>query len=148
LGHQGRVKLDGPIRRDGSHGAVRPSGPLPHVRLVPDRGLRQDAQRLAVPWRGRIEPVLMPDGDFYDRCPADGCLEVDAAHRSEGRPTGALREGAHEWSIYSADLRQGGCGAVWSRTNASGQARDAARGIQSANLTSAAAASRSYSLPS
>jgi hypothetical protein len=87
------------------------------------------------------------DGDYYDRCPADGCLEVDAAHRSEGAQAGP-REAYHDWSIFSADQRQGGCGATWTRTTTTGVRKDAARGVQSANLTASATRERSISVPS
>jgi hypothetical protein len=89
----------------------------------------------------------MKDGDYYDRCPQDGCLEVDAMHRSEGNQAGA-RETHHDWSIYSADVREGGCGAVWTRTTSTGAARDRARGVQSLNLTAAAGKERYVSVPS
>lgn len=90
----------------------------------------------------------MKDGDFYDRCPQDGCLEVDAVHRSEGTGSGRLVEQQHDWSIYNADVRQGGCGATWSRTTSTGQKRDAARGIHSLNLTASAGKERYISVPS
>ena len=41
--------------------------------------------------------------------PQDGCIEVDAAHRNEGQKTGP-REAHHDWSIFNADPRRGGCG--------------------------------------
>jgi hypothetical protein len=31
------------------------------------------------------------DGDYYDTCPQDGCIEVDVAHRNEGQKTGPVR---------------------------------------------------------
>jgi hypothetical protein len=87
------------------------------------------------------------DGDYYDRCPRDGCLEVDAAHRSEGNAAGA-RETYHDWSIFSADVRQGGCGAVWSRTTTTGVQRDHARGVEPSSLTASAGKGRYISVPS
>ena len=89
----------------------------------------------------------MKDGDYYDRCIVDGCLEVDAAHRSEGSQAGP-REMVHDWSIFSADRRQGGCGATWPRTTSTGARKDAARGVQSANLTASAGKERVVSVPS
>lgn len=89
----------------------------------------------------------MKDGDYYDRCPHDGCLEVDAAHRSEGSQAGP-RESYHDWSIFSADLRAGGCGSVWSRTTTTGAARDRARGVEPAHLTASADKERVVSVPS
>lgn len=89
----------------------------------------------------------MKDGDYYDRCPHDGCLEVDAAHRSEGSQSGP-REMYHDWSIFSADQRQGGCGATWTRTTTTGLAKDRARGVESANLTASAGKGRYVSVPS
>src|SRR6516225_9137347 len=90
---------------------------------------------------------MAKDGDYYDVCPHDGCLEVDAAYRSEGSQAGA-REMVHDWSIFSADRRQGGCGATWTRTTTTGARKDAARGVQSANLTASAGRERSISVPS
>lgn len=89
----------------------------------------------------------MKDGDYYDRCPHDGCLEVDAAHRSEGAQAGP-REMVHDWSIFNADMRQGGCGTTWTRTTTTGAARDRARGIEPLNLTASADKGRSLSVPS
>jgi hypothetical protein len=81
-------------------------------------------------------------GDFYDRCPYDACIEVDASHRNEGKGD---HESAHEWSIYSADRRSGGCGGTWTRTNAIGAQR---RNGDVKGLTQDAQRDRAYSLPS
>ena len=89
----------------------------------------------------------MKDGDYYDRCPQDGCLEVDAAHRSEGSLAGP-REAWHDWSIFNADRRAGGCGATWTRTTTTGARKDRARGIEPLNLTASAGKERSISVPS
>lgn len=91
---------------------------------------------------------MAKDGDYYDRCPHDGCLEVDAAHRSEGTGHGGLVESRHDWSIFSADLRAGGCGATWTRTTTTGAVRDRARGVEPANLTASAGKERHVSVPS
>jgi hypothetical protein len=90
----------------------------------------------------------MKDGDYYDRCPADGCLEVDAAHRSEGTGHGHLVEQQHDWSIFNADRREGGCGATWTRTTTTGVRKDAKRGVQSLNMTASAGKERYVSVPS
>ena len=95
----------------------------------------------------------MKDGDYYDRCPNDGCLEVNYLARNEGdggigKETAGGREAANEWSIYSADRRQGGCGHLWTRTNQAGTERLHSRGKVPVGLTRAAEAARSYSLPS
>jgi hypothetical protein len=76
-----------------------------------------------------IDPPPNPrkDGDYYDTCPKDGCLEVDALHRSEGNRVG-VREQVHDWSIFNADVRSGGCGFTWTRTTNSGARRDQALG--------------------
>jgi hypothetical protein len=88
----------------------------------------------------------MKDGDYYDRCPHDGCLEVDASHRSEGQPSG-VREAFHDWSIFSADRRSGGCGATWTRTTSTGAEKDRARGVEPLNLTASAGKERYVSVP-
>jgi hypothetical protein len=92
-------------------------------------------------------------GEFYDTCPHDGCLEVEVAHRNEGhggygQEARGNRETAHEWSIFSADRRAGGCGGVWTRTAPTGAARDRSLGRQPRGLTQDAATGRSYSFPS
>lgn len=91
----------------------------------------------------------MKDGDFYDRCPEDGCIEVDYTSRNEG--DGGLghehaggRETAHEWSIFSADRRAGGCGAAWTRTNSTGVERYHGMGKHPVGLTASAETERSY----
>lgn len=91
---------------------------------------------------------MSKDGDYYDRCPADGCLEVDAAHRSEGTGHGERVESVHDWSIFNADQREGGCGATWTRTTTTGIARDEQHGRQSANPTASAGKGRFTSVPS
>ena len=63
------------------------------------------------------------EGDYYDVCPADGCLEVDRIHKMGGQMGDG--KGAHEeylsWSMFSADRRKGGCGALWANTTRQGQ---------------------------
>lgn len=92
-------------------------------------------------------------GEFYDTCPYDACGEYDVTHRNEGdgglgKETAGGRETAHEWSIFSADRRQGGCGGVWTRTAPTGAARDRSLGREPKGLTQDAATARSYSFPS
>jgi hypothetical protein len=92
-------------------------------------------------------------GEYYDTCPYDACMESEVSYRNEGNggkgvETQGGRETAHEWSIFSADRRAGGCGGVWSRTAPTGAVRDRTRGREPKGLTSDAAAERSYFLPS
>jgi hypothetical protein len=87
------------------------------------------------------------DGDYYDRCPSDGCMEVDALHRSEGSKPGP-RESVHDWSIFNADVRHGGCGFTWTRTATGGVDKDHALGRESRWKTRAAGRERFTSVPS
>lgn len=86
------------------------------------------------------------DGDYYDRCPNDGCMEVDRSFKSGGT-TMKRQEEYLDWSIFNADARQGGCGTTWSRTTSQGLARNTKRGQQTKYLTGTAARGRAYSLP-
>lgn len=74
--------------------------------------------------KSRELPLTPPnphkDGDYYDRCPVDGCIEVDRVHKIGGHDGKAEHLFA---SIFSADMRQGGCGALWSRTTPQGEER-------------------------
>lgn len=96
-----------------------------------------------------IDPPVNPhkDGDYYDTCPNDGCLEVDAAHRSEGSQAG-VRESHHDWSIFNADPRQGGCGFTWTRTSSPGVDRDHRLGRESRWRTRSAGKETFVSAPS
>lgn len=87
------------------------------------------------------------DGDYYDRCPQDGCLEVDALHRNEGSLAGE-REAHHDWSIFNADARRGGCGFTWTRTASGGVEKDHALGRESRWRTRSAGSERFTSVPS
>lgn len=63
------------------------------------------------------------DGEYYDTCPADGCLEVDRIHKMGGQMgdgSGAKGEEYLDWSMFSADRRLGGCGTLWTRTTRQG----------------------------
>jgi hypothetical protein len=62
------------------------------------------------------------DGEMYDRCPRDGCGVYDARYVS-GSPD------HYGWSIHSADARQGGCGATWTRTGRARYNVNQARGV-------------------
>lgn len=95
-----------------------------------------------------IDPAVNPhkDGDYYDSCPHDGCMEVDALHRSEGNLSGP-REKFHDWSIFNADPRKGGCGFTWTRTSSTGVQRDEARGVSSRWRTRSAGSERFLSAP-
>jgi hypothetical protein len=98
---------------------------------------------------GYIDPPANPhkDGDYYDTCPQDGCLEVDALHRSEGDRPG-VRESTHDWSIFNADARKGGCGFTWTRTTSTGERRDRALGREPRWKTRSAGAEKFLSAPS
>lgn len=61
------------------------------------------------------------DGEYYDRCPVDGCKEVDRIYKIGG-VDGRGEEHLFA-SMYSADMREGGCGALWSRTTPQGEER-------------------------
>jgi hypothetical protein len=87
------------------------------------------------------------DGDYYDTCPNDGCIETDAAHRNEGLRPGP-RESVHDWSIFNADPRKGGCGFTWTRTTSTGTVRDHALGRESRWKTRSAGQERYVSVPS
>lgn len=88
----------------------------------------------------------MADGVYTDRCPNDGCLDADRQHKFGGKsPRG---ETYHNWSIFHADPRQGGCGATWSRTTKQGREHDHQRGVNPKHLTREAEVNRAYSMPS
>ena len=87
------------------------------------------------------------DGDYYDTCPNDGCLETDAAHRNEGLRPGP-REAQHDWSIFNADPRKGGCGFTWTRTSGTGVQRDHGLGRESRWKTRSAGRESFVSVPS
>jgi len=98
---------------------------------------------------GYVDPPAnaTKDGDYYDRCPQDGCMEVDALHRSEGNLAGP-REQHHDWSIFNADVRTGGCGFTWTRTTSSGAERDHDLGREPRWKTASAGSGRFTSVPS
>lgn len=84
-------------------------------------------------------------GEYYDRCPADGCIEVERSYKFGGIDN---HDEEHLlWSMYSADRRKGGCGHGWARTTEQGKARDESRGVSPKWLTQSAAVGRAWSLP-
>lgn len=85
-------------------------------------------------------------GEYYDRCPHDGCLEVDRKYKNGGRTIGKGEEYLN-WSMYNADPRKGGCGYTWARTTPQGVAEDRSRGVNPKWGTASAERGRSYSLP-
>ena len=91
-------------------------------------------------------PVSSKEGEYYDVCPRDQCLEVDRQFKNGGKDGKG-----HEylsWSMYNADPRRGGCGYTWARTTPQGIAKDHAKGIDTKWGTRSAETGRSYSLPS
>lgn len=48
------------------------------------------------------------EGDGFDRCPVDGCIETEAFFHTPVMPR----------YMFSADPRKGGCGALWNRNTA------------------------------
>lgn len=97
--------------------------------------------------KAEVAPInTAKSGDGYDRCPHDGCIEVEPTHVNGGIDT--KREEYRNWFMYSADRRRGGCGGAWTRTTKQGRAHDAQSGVDSRWLTKDAATERSYSMPS
>lgn len=76
------------------------------------------------------------DGDYYDRCPVHGGDVVEASFKSGGVDN--LGHEYRDWSIFSSDLREGGCGDSWSRTTATGDVINQNIGRNSAQLTKGA----------
>jgi hypothetical protein len=73
------------------------------------------------------------DGDDHDVCAVHGGEEVEALHSAGGfGPDGAE---FRDWSIYSSDLRDGGCGDTWSRTTRAGNERLEDTGRKAQQLT-------------
>jgi hypothetical protein len=88
------------------------------------------------------------DGEYYDTCPADACIEVDRIHKCGG--TTGFDVGSQEyldWSMFSADRRKGGCGALWARTTRQGQELHDQRGMGPAKWLTRSA-TRTLSVPS
>ncbi len=94
----------------------------------------------------RLAPNSSREGDGVDLCPEDGCMEVEQIHHLGGVDNHG--EDHHLWSMFSADRRQGGCGATWTRTTKEGQSYDHKRGINPQRLSHSAEVDRSYSLAS
>lgn len=93
-----------------------------------------------------VQVSAAKDGEGHDRCPVDGCIDVDRSFKSGGKDG----KGEHHlsWEMFSADPRKGGCGVPWTRTTRQGQAADEARGVQSRFLTRSAQAQRTTSIGS
>lgn len=97
-----------------------------------------------------IQPNPKKDGEGHDRCPVDGCIEVDSSWRTGGHSQRHGRKDAEylHWEVFSADPRKGGCGVPWTRTTSQGKAQRDARGLPTGMLTRAAQAGRVMSVPS
>jgi hypothetical protein len=88
------------------------------------------------------------DGEYYDTCPSDGCIEVDRIHKMGG--TTGYDVGSQEyldWSMFSADRRKGGCGTLWARTTRQGAQMHAERGMGDPKWLTRGA-TRTLSMPS
>jgi hypothetical protein len=90
-------------------------------------------------------PVSGKDGEYYDRCPADGCIETEPHFRNGG--VDGRRQEHLSWSMYNADQKKGGCGFNWARTTNQGIKEDQAKGVNPKWGTETARTGRSYSLP-
>lgn len=89
----------------------------------------------------------MKDDTYHDRCPNDGCLDVERSFKNGGKTIKKGEEYAN-WSMYNADPRRGGCGTSWARTTKQGVAEDQSKGVNPKWLTDSAQTGRSFSLPS
>lgn len=87
------------------------------------------------------------EGIDYDRCPHDGCIEVEPTYK-HGGITARGKQEYRNWSMYSADRRKGGCGMPWTRTTEQGRQRDHANNLDTRWLATSAAKGRHYSMPS
>lgn len=88
--------------------------------------------------------VAVQGGDGYSRCPEDGCKQVDRSFKNGGVDSKGQQH--LSWEMFSADRREGGCGAVWAAETQQG-AKDAEKqGRDPRWLTYSAATGRSYSL--
>lgn len=95
---------------------------------------------------GNPPPNLAKSGEGYDRCPLDGCIEVDHSHKNGGVDG---HGGSHyDWFMYNADPRKGGCGATWTRDTPQGYARNTAKGVNPMYQTTSGEVGRVISVPS
>lgn len=97
--------------------------------------------------RGKAPPPdPTKDGTHYDRCPEDGCIEVDRDSKIGGR----TRKGEDylDAAFYHADRQLGGCGANWVRTTKQGTARNHKRGVNAKWPTRAALVNQYIDVPS
>lgn len=97
-----------------------------------------------------LTPNGTKEGTDYDRCPVDGCIEVEKSWNTGGfsRKGGERRDEYKMWEVYHADPRKGGCGTPWTRTTRQGLQMRQAQGKPVGMLTRAAAANRVVSVPS
>ena len=87
-------------------------------------------------------------GEVFDRCPQDGCIEVERSAKSGG--VDSKGEQYLSWSTFTADKRKGGCGATWPRTTQQGLQERQAKGAYTNTdyLTPSATVARVHSAPS
>ncbi len=88
------------------------------------------------------KPNVSPshDGETHDRCPVDGCADVDAGYVLGGvAPQGEY----YRWAQYHAP-----CGVSWTRTGAQVADERERRGLPVQYLTKSAGAGRVTSTPS
>lgn len=102
--------------------------------------------------RRSTTPVTPPptnpkkDGDFYDTCPKDACIEVEPHFKIGGKSSRG--EYYLDHSQYNAHVEKGGCGANWERSTKQGMAQDAKKGIRSKWPTRAALVGKFTDVPS
>lgn len=68
--------------------------------------------------------------DGHSRCPRDGCKDVEPYAGAHTGPAGKDTPR----TAYSADMRDGGCGAFWFETSAAAAHNDRNRGIDPKHL--------------
>jgi hypothetical protein len=85
------------------------------------------------------------EGDDHDSCPGCGS-EGHKVHTLGGRSRNG-EEYKHA-TLYSCDIRHGGCGLPWDRTTRQGDEANRRKGIRTARLTRSAAANRKMFFPS
>jgi hypothetical protein len=88
----------------------------------------------------RVSDVV--EGESHDHCPS--CDTDVEASDGFGGEHGTPRM----WSQFVHDRKEGGCGAIWTRTTQYGLDRNTSRNAQTKWLTTGASAGRVYSLPS
>jgi len=78
--------------------------------------------------------------DAHSRCPADGCKDVEPLKAAHVGPAGKDTPR----TAYSADQKEGGCGAFWFETSAAAAHNDRNRGINPRHLKEEARVGRTY----